>query len=194
MKRCPTCQRTFDEEYLSFCTDDGTPLVEEETNSSFDPQATLLSTPPKATSNVNAPPPTQAYRADEMPGSWPPPHSWSEPTPPPPPPAPSWSAPPPPVQAWQPPPPPYAMRKSSQTNPLAIASLALGVFSITLGLLCLGFVAAPIAVGLGIVALVQIKNNPAQSGGKGLAIAGIATGAGSLLLSFLFLLLSIVVR
>lgn len=86
------------------------------------------------------------------------------------------------------------MRKSSQTNPLAIASLALGVFSITLGLLCLGFVAAPIAVGLGIVALVQIKNNPAQSGGKGLAIAGIATGAGSLLLSFLFLLLSIVVR
>ena len=27
MKRCPTCKRTFNEEQLSFCLDDGTPLV-----------------------------------------------------------------------------------------------------------------------------------------------------------------------
>ena len=33
MKRCPTCQRTFTDESLSFCTEDGTPLspVEDET-------------------------------------------------------------------------------------------------------------------------------------------------------------------
>src|SRR6266850_1977222 len=28
MKRCPTCNQTFDEEWLSFCTIDGTALVE----------------------------------------------------------------------------------------------------------------------------------------------------------------------
>lgn len=27
MKRCPTCQRTFAEEHLTFCVDDGTPLA-----------------------------------------------------------------------------------------------------------------------------------------------------------------------
>jgi hypothetical protein len=27
VKRCPTCNRTFNEEHLSFCIDDGTPLV-----------------------------------------------------------------------------------------------------------------------------------------------------------------------
>src|SRR6185369_6608788 len=27
MKRCPTCQRTFTDESLSFCTEDGTPLT-----------------------------------------------------------------------------------------------------------------------------------------------------------------------
>jgi hypothetical protein len=27
VKRCPTCQKTFTEEHLSFCVDDGTPLV-----------------------------------------------------------------------------------------------------------------------------------------------------------------------
>src|ERR1043166_10345093 len=29
MKRCPSCHKTFDEEWLSFCTQDGTTLVEE---------------------------------------------------------------------------------------------------------------------------------------------------------------------
>src|SRR5256885_1686741 len=27
MKRCPTCKRTFEDDTLSFCLDDGTPLV-----------------------------------------------------------------------------------------------------------------------------------------------------------------------
>ncbi len=197
MKICPTCQRTFTEEHLSYCTSDGTPLVEEqESSDAFDPRATLLSTPPPAppsTSNYTEPPATQAYRANDMPGGWqqPQPYSWKEPSQPLPPPAPSWNTAPPPAPAWRPPPPPapYSPMKT-QTNPLAIASLALGVFSITLGLFCMGFVAAPVAIGLGIVALVQAKGNPAM-GGKGMAIAGILTGGGSLLLSLLFVILSI---
>lgn len=33
VKRCPTCNKTFDDQHLSFCVDDGTPLAD------FDPQA-----------------------------------------------------------------------------------------------------------------------------------------------------------
>lgn len=32
MKRCPTCNRTFDERNLSFCIDDGTPLIPVDTD------------------------------------------------------------------------------------------------------------------------------------------------------------------
>ncbi len=208
MKTCPTCHRTFTEEHLSYCTNDGTPLVEEPSDgsSAFDPKATVLSTPP-ATNYAEPPPPaTQAYRADEMRGNWPPqPYGWKEPSAPlEPPPAQqqSWSAPQPPAQSWTPPAPswnppppprPLGMPKSQQTNPLAIASMALGIFSITLGFLCFGFMTAPIAIVLGVVALIQSKNNPLMSG-KPMAIAGIVTGAGSLLLMMLFVIMSIIVN
>jgi hypothetical protein len=43
MKSCPTCQRTFDDQTLSYCLDDGTPLVE-----IYDSQATLVNAPYRA--------------------------------------------------------------------------------------------------------------------------------------------------
>jgi len=59
---------------------------------------------------------------------------------------------------------------------LAAASLVLGIASVTIGLCCyFGILTAPTALILGIVALVQIKNDPAKYGGKGLAIGGIVT-------------------
>jgi hypothetical protein len=213
MKRCPTCSRTYLDENLSYCTDDGTPLVEQSTSSSFDPQATLLSQSPPTTNESNVPPPTQAYRADEMPG-WQTPGSWSQPSAPSPPQpsTPSWQTPsqppaqqswqtpsqPPAQQSWMPPPPPNAgmgMNKSQQ-NPLAIASLAVGIFSMTIGLCCyMGFVAGPVAIGLGAVALSQLKNNPMQSGpSKGMAIAGIVTGAAALAILMIFIILGVAMR
>ena len=39
MKRCPTCNRTFTDQNLSFCTDDGTPLLSVDT---ADDEATLV--------------------------------------------------------------------------------------------------------------------------------------------------------
>jgi len=201
MKRCPTCNRTYLDEHLSYCTDDGTPLVEQSTSSSFDPQATLLSTPPSDTSEGQTPPPTQAYRADEMPG-WQTPGSWSQPSsqPPSPPPAPSWqtpSQPPAQQQSWSPPPPPnVGMSRGQQQNPLAIASLAVGIFSMTIGLCCyMGLIAGPVAIGLGGVALSQMKNNPQQSGAsKGMAIAGIVTGGAALVIILIFLMLGVALR
>lgn len=56
--------------------------------------------------------------------------------------------------------------------------MVLGLVSITVGWCCsFGVLTGPIALILGIVALVQIKNEPAKYGGKGLAIAGVILGA-----------------
>ena len=47
----------------------------------------------------------------------------------------------------------------------------------TIGWCCsFGVLTAPVAIALGIAALVQIKNNPTRYSGKGMAIGGIATG------------------
>src|SRR2546429_1985154 len=76
MKRCPQCNRTYDDDALSFCLDDGSPLVSTTAPSSFDPSATVQYPQARDT----APPPTIAYPGQTPPPSAPP--AWS-PTPPP---------------------------------------------------------------------------------------------------------------
>ena len=76
---------------------------------------------------------------------------------------------------WQPPPVPAQVAAPQQS--LAVLSLVLGIVSMTIGWCCyFGVFTGPIAIGLGIFALMQIKNNPSLYTGKGLAIAGIVTG------------------
>ena len=81
MKRCPQCNRTYSDDALSFCLDDGSPLVSAAAPSSFDPGATVQYPQNRETS----PQPTIAY-----PGSAP---SMPPPAPPAPPsaPPPQWS-------------------------------------------------------------------------------------------------------
>lgn len=73
MKRCPQCNRTYTDEALSFCLDDGSPLVSANAPSSFDPGATVQ--------YPQAPQPTIAYGPGQAPpSSMPPPPSppqWS---------------------------------------------------------------------------------------------------------------------
>ena len=69
MKRCPTCNKTYTDDALSFCPSDGTPLVND-TGSSFDPQATILASPPKVTT-------------PSSPFDQPPANDWGSPAPPP---------------------------------------------------------------------------------------------------------------
>jgi hypothetical protein len=90
MKRCPQCNRTYSDDALSFCLDDGSPLVSAAAPSSFDPGATVQYPQGRETS----PQPTIAY-----PGAAPS-------MPPPPPPA---AAPPP---AWSPMPPVAPQKRS----------------------------------------------------------------------------------
>ena len=149
MKRCPTCNRTFDDDWLAFCTEDGTTLVETQS-------AQLPSEPPPT---VWIPPaldtnPVGGQKPFDLPGSYNPPQ--------------------PVAPAWQPPPPPPVPIASGQKQGLAIASLVLGIFSITVGWCCsIGLLSAPVGIVLGIVSLVQIKNDPVRNTGKPLSIVGL---------------------
>src|SRR2546423_15006036 len=58
MKRCPTCNRTYTDDALSFCLDDGGPLLTvSDEPSSFDPGATMRYTEARDTNS-----PTEVYR------------------------------------------------------------------------------------------------------------------------------------
>jgi hypothetical protein len=58
MKRCPTCKRSFEDDTLSFCLEDGTPLVTEAGGRS-DSQETLVS--PRPPETIGGAAPTQPY-------------------------------------------------------------------------------------------------------------------------------------
>jgi uncharacterized protein DUF4190 len=155
MRRCPRCHQEFTDEWLTFCTQDGTSLVDVEVSAN-EPPPTLVSPlmPPSVSPNEQ---PTL-----DMPEPYSPPAQY---------------IPPPPVGSpWKPPPPPaYPMGKQQS---LATASMVLGIFSLTLGWCCsFGVLTAPLAIVLGIVSLVQIKNDPGKFAGKGMAITGVATGS-----------------
>src|SRR5437588_7137789 len=81
MKRCPQCNRTYTDDALSFCLDDGSPLVSTAAPSSFDPSATVQ----YPQSRETTPQPTIAYPSQQP----------SMPPPPQPPSPPAWSPMPP---------------------------------------------------------------------------------------------------
>jgi hypothetical protein len=158
MKRCPSCNQTFDEEWLSFCTKDGTTLIED-TGSTSEPPPTILAPPPVVPkpepANLNFP--VAEYGA-------PVPKFGEQPIQP----------------AWQPPPPPLYARP--QNKSMATASMVLGILSITIGWFCFGPIPAIIAIILGLVALSQMKKNPDHYGGEPFAWTGIITGGLMLLI------------
>lgn len=169
MKRCPTCNQTFDEEWLSFCTIDGTALVA---------SGPLPSEPPPTIRASGIPTNPTGQPTFNLPGSY------NQP--------PVRTAPPPLAPSWQPPPPPgYAVVPQQG---LAVASLILGIFTITIGWCYVGVVTGPIAIVLGIISLFQIKNNPQRNTGKPLAIAGIVTGGLYFLLIGIFILFAVLMQ
>jgi hypothetical protein len=169
MKRCPTCNGTFDDEDLSYCTTDGTVLVSDKASDSFELQETVRfgEAPPTM---VMPPPRPTGYVAQAPNAPTPPaPYGWANESPP----------------AWVPPPPPVPFR--GVTRPaqqgLAVGSLIFGIISITFGWICGGPIFGLLAVVLGGVALTQIKKNPQQYTGKPIAVAGLITGGISLLVN-----------
>jgi len=155
VKRCPSCNQTFDEEWLSFCTQDGTTLIED-AGAQSGPPPTILATPPAV------PKPEQANVNFSPGGYGAPVRQEADPL------------------AWKPPPPPTYVQP--QNKSLAVASMVLGIISITVGWFCLGPIPAIAGIILGIVALSQMKKNPDHFGGKPFAWTGIITGGLMLLI------------
>jgi len=175
MKRCPTCNQRFTDEWLTFCTQDGTSLVDMPASSDEPPVTVVYPSLPPSVSPLEQP--TMDY-----PGAYQPPPVLMAPQPQ------------QPLQAgWNPPPPP-AYASQPQKN-LALLSLILSIASIPLGFCCyIGFLTSPIAIVLGIFSLFKIKQDPSKWGGKGMAIAGVVIGALYLVFAALMALIFVIMR
>jgi hypothetical protein len=153
MKRCPSCNQTFEEDWLSFCTKDGTTLIDDQ-GATSEPLPATVSPPPVATpidQTVRNLASVEPLGGPQVPA-------------------------PQPALAWQPPPPPSYLQPQSRS--LATSSMILGIASI----FCLGPILALVAIILGAMALSQIKKNPEATGGRQQAVTGIVTGSVSLVI------------
>jgi hypothetical protein len=169
MKRCPKCGQSYTDPDINFCLNDGellSRLTEPAYQSPFDEQVPT---------RQDDSPPTVILDQSRVtnPTGWNPPAA-------------------PPVkyqqahgQIFNPYP-----GSSSPSQTLPILSLVFGLCSITVGWCCsLGLLLGPAAVIMGIVALIQNKNDPEVYGGRGLAIAGIAIGSAFLVFYLIFMLI-----
>ena len=157
MKYCPQCNKRFTESWLSFCSDDGTPLIQELTPAA-DPNWDPKYRDPKLKT-------ASEQETQWLPRQQPAPGGWIAPD----------ERPPMKPGPWQPPPPPYrAPQQPSQG--LALASMIVGIGGLVAGG-CFGPIPGIIALVLGLTALSQIKKSPEQVGGKPYATAGVIIGA-----------------
>jgi hypothetical protein len=176
MKRCPMCDRTYDESQ-TFCVNDGATLVSDASGSSYDPMKTMVATPPPPSQSAPLPPP--GYGSGELPGGQSP-SAWQSPSTPQA--GSAWGSNLPPAPST-----PFGAPQGQQ-NGLAIGSLICGILS----LICFGPLTAIPAIILGFLAMTKIKTDPARYGGRGMAIAGIATGAISLVVLVLYIIFVII--
>lgn len=158
MKYCPQCKKEFSEPWLSFCSDDGTPLIQELT-----PAADPNWNPSIREPRVDTPSEQETQwlpREAPMPGGWIAPDE----------------RPPMKPGPWQPPPPPLVPRRTQPSQGLALASMITSISGVVLGG-CLGPVPGIVGLVLGLIALSQIKKSPENVGGKPFATAGVIIGA-----------------
>jgi hypothetical protein len=175
MKYCPLCKKRFDEAWLSFCSDDGTPLIQELTPPA-DPNWDPRIREPKVQTRDEA---ETKWLPREQPlaGGWIAPDERAPMSPGP----------------WQPPPPPSPfpyVPTTKRSEGLAIASMVTGIAGFLLAG-CFGPLPGIAALVLGLVALSQIKKSPEKYSGKPYATAGAILGAVSTLF-FLVILLWII--
>lgn len=97
-----------------------------------------------------------------------------------------YGAPPYGVGTYPPPYGAYPVPQQEGTNGLAIASMIVGIVSVVL---CMWYIPAVVGLVLGIVALNQIKSRGTE--GQGMAIAGVATSAVSLVVGIVLLVVAL---
>jgi len=175
MKYCPQCNRRFEEQWLSFCSDDGTPLIHELTppgDPNWDPNIRQ----PKRETTYDTPSEQETQwlpRQPPMPGGWIAPDERPPMNPP----------------VWQPPPPPpYQPTLTRPSQGLALASMITAIVGLVFSVMCLGPLPGIAALIMGIVALSQIKKSPDKVSGKPYAVAGIIIGGINILVFLLWIL------
>ena len=78
--------------------------------------------------------------------------------------------------------------RAPPTNSMAVASLIMGLLSITVGLFCCGPLFGVLGIIFSAVALSQIKKNPQLQSGRGMAIAGLVLSVFGLVFSLVILM------
>jgi hypothetical protein len=187
MKRCPACQRTYDEGQ-SFCIEDGavlhfdTGVGSPEPPGVSDPPATEIYHSAPSTGGIEAAPTGNVYAPPSQPGYTP--GDWQQYSPPP-------YSPPVPQPGYGPmaaPPHPSAAKSLDQS--LAIAALICGIMSITF--MCFGGILGIPAIILGVMARNRVKNEPTRYGGNGLATGGMVCGIISTSFTALYIVVMII--
>jgi uncharacterized protein DUF4190 len=166
MKYCPQCNKQFTEAWLSFCSDDGTPLVQELTpaaDPNWDPK---IREPKVQTGDERET--VWLPRDQPLPGGWIAPDERPPMSPGP------WQPAQQPARPDTPFAPPYP-RRTQPNQGLALASMITGICGLVLSF-CFGPIPGIVALVLGIIALTQIKKSPEKFGGKPFAIAGVIIG------------------
>lgn len=180
MKRCPTCQRSYMDDSLAFCLEDGAPLTNEPSPAtSSEPPATVLFTEPPATSSTRNAAPTELYspttptqqQGASSPGYTTPPPSW---TPPPQPsmPQPSFGQP-----SWG------ATAATTPPNKFTLAILGGIVMALPSLIPLIQWICCIWAAGGGLLAAgMYIKKSPTKvETGEAAVIGAIAGGVGGLI-------------
>lgn len=173
MKVCPVCDKTYKDEFLNFCLDDGAGLTELKTD---EPPPTVILDKAR---NTNPNFDTQ-YQEPKKPSF----DDYNQP---------QFGA--PNQQVYQQPfsfPQPNFTAAYQDQN-LAIVALVLGIASIVLSLCC--YAGLPIGIPaliVGYMAMKKADQDPQKYGGRGFAVGGMITGGIGLLISAGMLLLIII--
>jgi hypothetical protein len=87
---------------------------------------------------------------------------------------------------------PISITPAPRTNSMAVASMVMGLLSVTCGLCCCyGMPFNVLGIVFSLVALAQIRNDPQNQQGRSLAIAGLVLSLASIVLAVLFVTLGL---
>ena len=86
------------------------------------------------------------------------------------------------VPAGAPAPAPIQIMPARKTNPMAVAGMIMGIISITIGCCCYGFPFNLLGIIFSLIGLSQIKRDPQNQQGRGMAIAGLVLSILSIIL------------
>ena len=170
MKRCPRCNRIYQDEELNFCLDDGELLQlyegEEPTRSLRDnPPPTIVLDPPRVTDPIG-------WSAGKDIGAW------------------QGSTQPAPAAAYGRP----QFYRTSVDQTMPTISMILGILSLTT-VCCFGgfYLGVPAAI-LGLIGMRNADRDPGRYGGRGMAIAGMVIGIITFLIGIVHLVSTILSR